>query len=72
MVLAVIGAVVLPRLVAPSIRLFVAWTVGVSPFLYGFAAVMAGSPVALIWVGVLVSLCLLGWIALSAEDRSHQ
>jgi hypothetical protein len=51
MVLAGIVTLVLPRLVHPSVRQFVAWGVGFSPFLYGFAAVMAGSPTLLTWVG---------------------
>lgn len=64
-VYAVIVTIFLPKRVAPNVRLVVAWTLGVSPALYGFAAVLADSPRVVMWVGVLMSLCLVSWVAIA-------
>jgi hypothetical protein len=34
-----------------------------APFLYGFAAVAAGSPTSVMWLGFGLSLVLLAWVA---------
>ena len=72
MVYAVIATVVLLKRVTPratqNVRLMVAWSLGLSPSLYGFAAVLSGSPVVLMWLGVLVSLSLVAWLAINASS----
>jgi hypothetical protein len=60
---AVIATVVLARRVDPMVRPFVAWGVGVSPSIYGYAAALVGSPIFVMWFGVVLSLCLVAWVA---------
>jgi hypothetical protein len=47
----------------PESRLFIAWFGGITPALCGMAAVFAGAPALLMWVGVLLSVGLVGWVA---------
>ena len=47
----------------PESRLFIAWFGGITPALCGMAAVYAGAPAVLMWVGVLLSVGLVGWVA---------
>ena len=67
---ALIGTVLMPKLVAPNLRILVAWSVAVSPALYGFAAALADSPVVVMWFGVLLSLCLVTWAAIVEAPRA--
>jgi hypothetical protein len=73
---AVIAAVILPKRVDPSVRPFLAWGVGTSPSVYGYAAVLFGSPNLVMWVGVVLSLCLVASLAIAgmpheAEDSPN-
>jgi hypothetical protein len=65
MAYAVIATAMLPKRVGPVVRPFVAWVVGISPSIYGYAAALAGSPTIVMWFGVVLSLCLVTWIATS-------
>jgi membrane protein CcdC involved in cytochrome C biogenesis len=63
MALSVIATLLALRFVQPSVRLGVVWALGVTPFIYGFAALMSGSPIAFMWLGMIVSICLIAWAA---------
>ena len=63
MVYAVVGTLWLSRYFAPNVRLFVSWVMGMSPALLGVVAALANSPVLIMWIGLLLSLCLVGLIA---------
>jgi hypothetical protein len=65
MAYAAIGTAVLPKRVAPNVRLMVAWAMAISPAMYGFAAALTDSPVVVMWFGVVLSLCLVAWIAIA-------
>ncbi|HZA60864.1 MAG TPA: hypothetical protein VE754_04175 [Actinomycetota bacterium] len=43
-------------------RLVMAWSVGVTPALFGIAAALNGSPAIVMWGGVLLAIALVGWI----------
>jgi hypothetical protein len=47
----------------PETRLFIAWFSGITPALCGMAAALAGAPELVMWVGVLLSIGLVGWVA---------
>jgi len=61
--LGVIETLVAPHLVAAGARLGVAWALGLTPFVFGFAALMAGSPIQVMWLGALISICLTALVA---------
>lgn len=44
-------------------RLFIAWFSAITPALCGMAAAFAGSSVFVMWVGILLSIGLVGWVA---------
>jgi hypothetical protein len=72
--LIVLGAIetfIAPRLVAPNVRLGIAWSLGMTPFLFGFAALMAGSPILVMWLGLVVSLCLIASVALFVDREAR-
>jgi len=48
---------------------FVAWMMGAAPALYGFAAVLSGSPAAVLWLGVAWSLILVAFVAIASRRR---
>jgi hypothetical protein len=58
-----IATVYLVRRGPPETRLFLAWFGGITPALCGMAAALAGSPALVMWVGVLLAIGLVGWIA---------
>ena len=72
MAYAVIATVMLRKRVTPNVRLGVAWSLGLSPSLYGFAAVLSGSPVVLMWFGGLVSLSLVAWLTITEAPRAKK
>jgi hypothetical protein len=45
----------------------IAWEFGVTPALLGITAALAGSPALVMWVGVLLSSALVGWVAATAR-----
>jgi hypothetical protein len=51
------------RLISPGVPLSIAWAMALAPFLYGFAALAAGSPISVMWLGAGLSLVLLAWAA---------
>lgn len=53
------------------VRLGLAWTAGLTVFIYGFVAVMTGSPLVVLWVGVLLALLLTGWVLMSVGRDSR-
>src|SRR5262245_2617371 len=64
MAYAVVAVVFLQRRAPENIRLVVAWFIGLSPALYGMTAALAGSPVIVMWFGVVLAIGLVGWVAL--------
>ena len=64
MAYAVVAVLFLERRAPDNVRLVVAWFIGLSPALYGMTATAAGSPVVVMWIGVVVAIGLVGWIAL--------
>jgi hypothetical protein len=72
MAYAVIATVLLLKRVAPNVPLVVNWSLGISPSLYGFAAVLAGSPVVVMWFGSLLSLCLVAWVEIFEAPRANK
>lgn len=50
-------------------RISIAWVMGASPAFYGFAAVLAGSPAAVLWLGVAWSLILVAFVAITSRRR---
>ena len=62
MAYAVVAIFVLLKRVAAEVRLFVAWGLGISPAMYGFAAALADSPIVVMWIGVLTSLGLVALV----------
>jgi hypothetical protein len=59
----VFATVFLVRRGPPETRLFIAWFSGITPALYGMAAALAGPPALLMWIGILLSIALVGWVA---------
>jgi hypothetical protein len=58
-----VAMVLVSRLVSPGFPLSIAWAMALAPFLAGFAAVAARSPVSVMWLGFGLSLVLLAWAA---------
>jgi hypothetical protein len=48
-------------------RLLIAWEFGITPALLGITAALAGSPALVMWMGVLVSSALVGWVLATAR-----
>jgi hypothetical protein len=44
-------------------RFLIAWGSGITPALCGMAAALAGSPELVMWVGILLAIGLVGWVA---------
>jgi hypothetical protein len=51
----------------PETRLFIAWFSGITPALSGMAAALAGSPALVMWVGILLAIGLVGWVAAATK-----
>lgn len=58
-----VAMVLASRLIRPVALLSIAWAMALAPFLYGFAAVAASSPMSVMWLGLGLSLVLLAWAA---------
>jgi hypothetical protein len=65
MVYAMVALIVLPKRVMPSVRSLVAWGMAISPSVYGVAAALAGSPMIVMWIGVVLSILLSAWVAIT-------
>jgi hypothetical protein len=64
MAYAVVAVPFLQRRSPDNVRLVVAWFIGLSPALYGMTATVVGSPLVVMWIGVVVAIGLVGWVAL--------
>ena len=64
MAYAVVAVPFLQRRAPDNVRLVVAWFIGLSPALYGMTATIVGSPPVLMWIGVVLAIGLVGWVAL--------
>jgi len=64
MAYAVVAVLFLQRRAPDNVRLVVAWFIGLSPALYGMTAVAVGSPFVVMWIGVVLAIGLVGWVAL--------
>jgi len=51
----------------PESRLFIAWSSGITPALCGMAAALAGAPALVMWVGVLLAVVIVGWVAAATK-----
>jgi hypothetical protein len=63
MVYAVVAVLFLQERAPDNVRLVVAWFIGLSPALYGVTAAAVGSPLVVMWIGVVVAIGLVGWVA---------
>ena len=63
MAYAVVAVLFLQRRAPENVRLVVAWFIGLSPALYGITATMVGSPLVVMWIGVVLAIGLVGWVA---------
>lgn len=70
-VYAVIGTVYWVRRGPESVRLFVAWFSAITPALVGMAVALAGSPVFVMWAGILLSIGLVGWVAVATRTGAE-
>jgi hypothetical protein len=66
MAYAVVAVLFLQRRAPDNVRLITAWFIGLSPALYGMTATIVGSPLVVMWIGVVVAIGLVGWVALRA------
>lgn len=66
----VVVAVALRERVQPERRALVAFALGVSPAVYGFAGTLTGSPPMLMWAGVVLSVSLVA-LALATAQRAE-
>jgi hypothetical protein len=66
-----IATVYLVRRGPESGRLFIAWFSAITPALVGMAAALAGSPVFVMWVGILLSIGLVGWVAAATRTSTE-
>jgi hypothetical protein len=64
MAYAVIALIFVVRRFPQEIRVFVAWGTAVIPAITGMSATLTGSPTIMMWLGVLLSVGLVGWIAI--------
>lgn len=64
MAYAVVAVLFLQRRAPGNVRLVVAWFIGLSPALYGMTAAIVGSPIVVMWIGVVLAIGLVGWVAL--------
>ena len=64
MAYAVVAVLFLKRRAPANVRLVVAWFIGLSPALYGMTASIVGSPLVVMWIGVVLAIGLVGWVAL--------
>lgn len=64
MAYAVVAVPFLQRRAPDNVRLVVAWFIGLSPALYGVTAAVVGSPLVVMWIGVVLAIGLVGWVAL--------
>jgi len=64
MAYAVVAVLFLQRRAPDNVRLVTAWFIGLSPALYGMTATIVGSPLVVMWIGVVVAIGLVGWVAL--------
>jgi hypothetical protein len=71
MAYAVVATMMVRRRTPADMRAFFAMALGLSPAFFGFAGALAGSPQALMWGGVLLSLCLVG-VALATTTPRHE
>ena len=62
-----IATVFLVRRGPPETRFFIAWFSGITPALCGMAAALAGSPALVMWVGILLAIGLVGWVAAATK-----
>jgi hypothetical protein len=58
-----IATVFVVRRGPPETRLFIAWFSGITPALSGMAAALYGAPELVMWVGILLAIGLVGWVA---------
>jgi hypothetical protein len=72
MVQGAVSSVLVARQTAVRIGMLAAWALGVTPSMYGFVAVLSGSPVVLMWSGVVLSLVLLAELALVEAPRAKR
>jgi hypothetical protein len=66
MAYAVVAVLFLQRRAPDNVRLVTAWFIGLSPALYGMTATVVGSPLIVMWIGVVLAIGLVGWVALQA------
>jgi hypothetical protein len=64
MAYAVVAVPFLQRRAPDNVRFVVAWFIGLSPALYGMTAAVVGSPLVVMWIGVVLAIGLVGWVAL--------
>jgi len=51
----------------PELRMLIARFGGITPALCGMAAALAGAPVYVMWVGILLAIALVGWVAAATK-----
>jgi hypothetical protein len=61
---AVIALIFVLRRFPQDVRFLMAWGTAVIPATSGMAAALTGSPTIMMWLGVLLSIGLVGWIAI--------
>lgn len=72
MACAVIATGVMLKRAAERVRLLMAWGVGVSPLMYGIVAAQTGSPVVVMWLGVLLAVGLVGWVLIAGPPPASR
>lgn len=67
MAYAIVASVYVQRRFPPDKRNVVAWGLAVSPAVYGYAVALFGSPVVVMWIGVVLAVVLTGFVVLVAR-----
>ena len=70
MAYAVFAVVYFRRRAPQDVRVAMTWFLGVSPAIYGIGAVLVGSPVVVMWMGVALAIGLIGWLAVSDREAT--
>jgi hypothetical protein len=63
MAYALIALIFVLRRAPQDVRFSMAWTIALIPATAGMAATLTGSPDIMMWLGVLLAIGLVGWIA---------
>ena len=69
MAYAVVAVLFLQRRAPESVRLVVAWFIGLSPAVYGMTATIVGSPLFIMWIGIALAIGLVGWVSLRPSSE---